>query len=101
MFGSSFREKPPARRETVERVQAWTRARFALGGDVAISVAQVECRIPGCPPLETVVSFWDADGKRYHFKIFKRLEELREADLPFTWMKEALQVAEGWECSCC
>jgi hypothetical protein len=100
MLGPGFRKKSPARLETVARVQAWTRARFALGPEVAISVAELECRIPGCAPLETVVSFWEEE-RRYHFKIFKRLEEVGEGDLPFAWMKESLQVAEGWECDCC
>ena len=100
MLGTAFRPRNPARRETVERLQDWTRERFTLPADSAISVSELACQIPGCPPIETVVSFWEGP-QRYHFKIFRRLEEIKEADMPFSWQKEALQVADGWQCDCC
>jgi hypothetical protein len=100
MFGTAFRKKNPARLETVERIQGWTRERFKLPLEIPISVSELDCQIPGCPPLETAVSFWEGE-QRYHFKVFKRLEEIVEGDLPYSWMKEAIQVPEGWQCDCC
>ena len=32
--------------------------------------------LPGCPPLETVVAFWTADGTEHRFKLFKRVEDV-------------------------
>jgi hypothetical protein len=95
------RTRTPAHRDALERVTAWTRARFALGDGAPISVSQVECRLPGCPPLETVVQFWTADGTRHHFKVFKQTVDVVEDDLPYAWMKDALAVPEGFECDCC
>jgi hypothetical protein len=94
------REKSPGYRQALARVKQWTRERFKLSDDVVIMVAQVECALPGCPPLETFVAFWTADLKQHQFKVFKPVEEVVEGDLPFAWMMEALAV-HGVECGCC
>lgn len=100
MLGSAFKNKSPARLDAVQRVQTWTRERLMLPEDAVISVAEIECRLPGCVPLETVVSYWEGE-ERYQFKVFKRLEEVAEEDMPYSWMKEATQVPEVWGCDCC
>ena len=79
-------------RETLEalaQIEAWTRARFALGADTVVLVSEVACGLPGCPPLETVVAFWTAE-RRHSFKLFKRALEAREEDLPPAFMRNAL-----------
>ena len=93
--------KNPEREAGTERVRHWTRERFDLAEDATVFVSELACGLPGCPPLETAVAFWTADGARHHFKIFKPAAEVVEADLPFAWMREALAVPEGWECDCC
>lgn len=95
-----------ARRKSTDRgaagrVKDWVRARFSLADDDMVMVTQVENTLPGCPPLETVIAFWPADGERRHYKIFKPMAEVVEDDLPPSWMKDALIVGEGFECSCC
>jgi nitrate reductase delta subunit len=95
------RKKAAANAEALERVKEWTRARFKLPPDAAIMVSELECKIPGCAPLETAVAFWDAEGTRYHFKLMKPVTEVTEDNLPFAWMKESLILAEGFGCECC
>ena len=97
MFGSA--KKNPERLQAVERVADWTRERFSLPQEAAISVAEVACSLPGCAPLETVVMFWVAE-QRYEFKLFKPVAEVAVGDLPYAWLKDALAVQEGigWEC---
>jgi len=97
MFGSV--KKSPERRQVIERVTEWTRKRFSLPQEAAISVAEVACTLPGCAPLETVVMFWIAE-QRYQFKLFKPVAEVVIDDLPYAWLKDALAVQEGvgWEC---
>ena len=63
-------------------------------------VAQVDCAVPGCPPLETVVAFW-VEGTRHHFKVFKPLAEVVEDDLPPAWLKGGLTDVPGEGCDCC
>jgi len=84
----------------LERVRAWTRARFALADDVTIMVNELACSLPGCPPRETVVVFWTAPDRRHHFKVFKSAAAVVTDDLPPAWLKDALVVAEG-DCDCC
>jgi len=92
-------KKIPGRLQVVERMEEWTRERFKLPKEAAISVAEVACSLPGCAPLETVVMFWIAE-QRYQFKLFKPLAEVVAGDLPYAWLKDALAVEEGvgWDC---
>lgn len=90
--------KSDAELECVARVEAWTRARFGLGEDEAVLVAQVECSLPGCPPLETVVGFWPADGRHRHFKVFKPVEDVVEDDVPPSWLRDALVASDDADC---
>ena len=87
--------------EAVERVKDATRERFALGPGDTILVTEAKPALPGFPPHETKVVFWTADGTRHHFKVFKTVEEVADADVPPAWMRETLTAAEGVECSCC
>ena len=86
------------RANAASQVKAWTRRRF---GDVTVLVTELESAAPGLPPLHTVVAFWTADRRHYHFKIFKPLEQVAEADLPPAQDRDALAVTPGIDCSCC
>ena len=63
MFGTFKRN--PAQVAAFETIEAWTRARFGLAAIDAVLVTELACRLPGCPPLETVIAFWTADLTRY------------------------------------
>jgi nitrate reductase delta subunit len=92
--------KSPDRLLVIDRVQEWTRERFALPRGAQIHVWEIACAVPGCPPVETVVLFWIAH-QRYQFKVFKPVGEVACEDIPPSWFKEALAVADGFECDCC
>jgi len=91
--------KAPERLQVADRLEQWTRERFGLPKEAAVSVAEVACTLPGCAPRETVVMFWIA-AQRYQFKLFKPVAEVVADDLPYAWLKDALAVQEGagWEC---
>ena len=95
----AFNKKSPEHIAALGRVREWVRERFALG-DAAILVAEVACAVPGCPPIETVIAFWSED-RRHHFKVFKPVAEVTDADLPPYWMKRALAVSDDFQCECC
>jgi nitrate reductase delta subunit len=86
------------RASAATRVKQWTRARF---GDVTVLVSELESATPGFPPLSTVVAFWSAERRHYHFRVFKRLEDVVEDDIPPAWYREALAVSAGIDCGCC
>lgn len=93
--------KNPGEIAARERLEDWTRARFALGHDATVMVSELLCSVPGCPPIETVVAFWLEDGKRHHFKVFKPMVGVSEDDLPPRWMKSALAEMPMLGCECC
>ena len=96
-----FVKRSPDYSQALDRVREWTRSRFTLSEDSAILVTELACGLPGCPPIETVVAFWTNVDTRHQFKLFKRVEEVREDDLPPSWMKNALIAnEEAAYCGC-
>jgi hypothetical protein len=79
-------------------VRDWTRARFGLGDEVPVVVAEIACGLPGCPPLETVVAFWTAGDRRHQFRVFKAVEQVGEDDLPYAWLIESLVSSSDGGC---
>jgi len=97
MFGPVQRN--PGRLEVIERLTQWTRERFGLPRGAVVSVSEIACSLPGCPPLETVVLFWIAE-QPYQFRLFKPLGQVVVDDLPYSWLRDALAVEERVG-SCC
>jgi nitrate reductase delta subunit len=102
----AFRIRPALKRSSeqaaaFDRVRAWTRERFRLADDAPVLVSEINCKVPGCPPLETVVAFWTEGDKRHHFKVFKPVALIDADDLPPGWMKNALMALDGIDCACC
>jgi nitrate reductase delta subunit len=91
----------PTRAAAATRVKRWTRERFSLGADATILVSELESAVPGFPPLHTVVAFWTAERRHYHFRVFKPLAAVEESDVPPSWYLEALAVSDPGQCSCC
>jgi len=89
------------RHDAAQRVKQWVRGRFALGADATLLVTEVQNAQAGFPPLSTVVAFWTAERKHYHFRVFKPLAEVTEDDIPPAWYREALAVTPGIDCTCC
>jgi nitrate reductase delta subunit len=94
-------KKSPEHVAALERIRGWTRERFKLPEDAPVLVSEINCKVPGCPPLETVVAFWGDGDKRHHFKVFKPVVAVVAEDLPPSFMKSALLEIDGIECSCC
>ena len=93
-------KKGPERFLVIERVTEWTRERFKLSSEAPISVSEIACPLPGCPPVETVVVFWIAE-RPHQFRLFKPVADVVREDLPYTWLKDALAVEEGAGRECC
>jgi hypothetical protein len=91
----------PGHDAAVGRVQAWTRERYGLPDGATVMVLELACRRPDCPPLETVVAFWDEDDQRRHFKVFKPIAAVALDDLPPAWLKDALCAESSDDFACC
>jgi hypothetical protein len=96
-----FKQKSPAHQQALDRVRKWTRERFQLPPEATILVAELDCTVPGCPPIDTLVAFWTGDETRHQFKIFKPVQDVVPDDLPYAWLKDALAVPHGADCECC
>ncbi|WP_253958479.1 hypothetical protein [Rhizobium sp. WYJ-E13] len=86
--------------DAVRQIKDWTRERFSLNEDIPVMVAEVTCGLPGCPPIETIVTFWTAPETRHAFKAFKPAIEVTADDLPPPWMKNAI-ISDSSDLSCC
>ncbi len=85
----------------LERVKAWTRESLNLAADDTVLVSEIACARLGCPPLETVVTFWTGEDERHWFKVFKPVAEVVVDDLPPAWLKDALYAADPIDGACC
>jgi nitrate reductase delta subunit len=100
MFGNA--RKDPVHLDALARLREWTRARFGLDNEAVIMVAEIECQVPGCPPIETIVAFWTGEaGTRYRFKIFKPVAAVAADDLPVSWLLPSLVDYGDLGCDCC
>ena len=84
--------------ECLDRVREWVRVRFDLHPDSAILVAELQCGIANCPPIETALAFWTVDGSRRQFKLLKPLAEISPSDIG--WLIGGLDEQETnyWDC---
>ena len=79
MRGLFDRNRPDA--EAVRRVKALVTERFDLPETTTLAVAELRCHEPGCPPVETVVTARDADGRIRDWRIAKPLSEIAASDV--------------------
>jgi len=75
--------EPPARVDpaVAARIRAWAREVFALDADTEIRVAQLRCREPGCPPLETVIVVSPPAAPTSQHKLHKPAADVTLTDL--------------------
>ena len=85
--------------DALEDVKHWARRQFGLPGIATVAVTEVVCTQPDCAPLETVVVFWDAHGKRHQFKVFKPVMQIGHGDIGQFRIGPAGEHLSGlWEC---
>ncbi len=49
-------QRPSAKPEHIQQLKIWTQDILNLPIDVPISISQLRCHEPDCPPVETVVA---------------------------------------------
>jgi nitrate reductase delta subunit len=94
-------KKSSTDRYAIARVGDWTKTRFGLPDHATVMVAEVNCQVPGCPPVETVIAFWTDPDTRYRFKVFKPVAEVVVDDLPVSWLLPSLLDEDDLGCDCC
>ena len=67
--------------DQAERIKAWARRLWALSDETTVMVTELECREPGCPPIETVVAVLEGPGKTTQHKLHKTAAEVTQSDV--------------------
>ena len=60
-------------------VKAWVTKHLALSQEDLVTVAELACVEPDCPPVETVLTVYGAEGRRRAWHIHQPLDEIDEA----------------------
>jgi hypothetical protein len=66
--------------EALSRIKAWTRAALTEG-EPTISITELACAEPGCPPRETVVLVMWSDATVWKLRIHKGMTDVTHSDV--------------------
>ncbi|SEO03927.1 hypothetical protein SAMN05216227_104129 [Pseudorhodobacter antarcticus] len=80
MFGL-FKRKPPPDPEVTERLKLWVSALMGLSDQDTIMLAELDCRDPGCPDFETVITVMLADHRRFVLRFPGPMAGVTETDV--------------------
>lgn len=76
LFSQSRPKSNPA---ALQQLKAWVYDLLKLAPEVSISVSQLQCIEPGCPPIETVITIFSQPAQQY--KIHKALDDIELVDV--------------------
>ena len=71
--------RPKSNLAALQQIKTWVYDLLKLDPDIAISVSQLQCKEPGCPPIETVINILSQPAQQY--KIHKALDDIEQVDL--------------------
>jgi len=76
----------------VRAIKHWTRTCLGLAEETVVSVNELACHLPGCPPKETVILVMNAQ-MTIQASIHKALTDVVEADIvAAAWNEPAAQA---------
>lgn len=78
---SLFKDRPRLDLDHAASIKAWVRARWGLSEDTTIMVTELDCREPGCPPIETIIVVLEGPGRTKRYKIHKAAAEVTGQDV--------------------
>lgn len=76
-----FGPKRVVQPDQVNRIKSWAREIWSLSDEATILVTELECREPGCPPIETVIAVLKGPGETKQYKIHKTTDEVARRDV--------------------
>ena len=91
LFSRSNLKADPAK---VKQVKTWIAEIFNLDEQVTVSLNQLTCHEPGCPPIETAIVVMEKPPKQY--KIHKSIAEIQQSDIDLLKVKKTVQPF-NWE----
>ncbi len=79
MQGMFNRKRPDA--NAVRNLKKIVAEQFELPNDTTLSVAELNCHEPGCPPTETVITARLPDGTTTDWRVTKPVAGIQETDI--------------------
>ena len=94
-----FRRLAPATDilDDIAFVESIVRERFQIEKKEIILVSEDRCSKLGFPPYETNITFWK-DRARYRHKIFLRICDVTQKDVPVEWLLPSLEDTGEGDC---
>ena len=77
---SMFKKKEP-NVIAAQKVKDLVNEKFKLDDKSTLSIAELNCHKPGCPPKETVITIRDVDGNAKNWRIHKPINEIVDEDI--------------------
>lgn len=71
--------KPKTDPEKVQQSKNWVYRLLDIDSGTTISISQLTCKEPGCPPIETVIVVMTNPGQQH--KIHKAINDIDEIDI--------------------
>ncbi|MEL6928073.1 MAG: hypothetical protein AAFO95_05525 [Cyanobacteria bacterium J06600_6] len=65
--------------EDIKQIKDWTYQILNIDSEIPISINQLQCHEPCCPPVETVIAIMTSPPQQY--KIHKPISEITEIDI--------------------
>ena len=62
-------------------VKAWVIEGLGLNDSDLVTIAELMCHEPDCPPIETLISVHDIDGNRRDWRIHKSIADITKIDM--------------------
>ena len=64
----------------IRQIKDWAYEYLDLPATVSVSVMELECHEPGCPPLETVIAAMEQGKKTRQWKLHKPVPDITVED---------------------
>ena len=65
--------------QQLQQIKNWVYQILNINSKTHISISQLQCHEPDCPPVETVIAIMTSSPKQY--KIHKPISEITEIDI--------------------
>ena len=79
MKGMFNRKKPDP--NIIRDLKQQVLKKFNLPESTILSIAELSCHEPGCPPTETVITARETDGRVTKWRIHKPINEVQKVDI--------------------
>ncbi|MBE9212951.1 hypothetical protein IQ247_09670 [Plectonema cf. radiosum LEGE 06105] len=79
MSFSFGKQSQKASYQNIKQIKQWIYQALQIDDEISISLSQLQCTEPGCPPIETVINIMTNPVQQY--KIHKSIAEIEYTDI--------------------